>query len=460
MLRPADDDQALSRRLTTTGPLVLTPRGSMNGRDLGALAAALAVSLPEAPSALNLCEDRENFLAGFVALLMRGQTCLLPPSRAPAVVDEVMQEHPGCYGLDDATVDRCRAGLLPAAAEMPDIPDDRVVVVGYTSGSTGRPMANPKTWGSFVASTRLNEARLRQVLDAERRDVLPGLLATVPSQHMYGMEMSVLLPLLGGMTLHGARPLYPADIATALAELRDPRILVTTPVHLRALLQSGIDLPSLAAVVSATAPLGRELASAVEQRFHTVLLEFFGSTETCVIASRQPAREEAWCTYPGVTLEPLGSGTRVIAPWFTEAALLQDVIELNEGGRFVVRGRNADLVEVAGKRASLADLTRRVLAVPGVRDAVVFQPDGPAGAAVQRLAALVVAPALTDADVLSRLAGAMDPAFLPRPVVLVDQLPRNEVGKLPREQLLDALRNSVKHDPERALSPRALPRSR
>jgi acyl-coenzyme A synthetase/AMP-(fatty) acid ligase len=33
----------------------------------------------------------------------------------------------------------------------------------------------------------------------------------------------------------------------------------------------------------------------------------------------------------------------------------------------------------------------------------------------------------------------MDPVFLPRPLVFVPRLPRNDVGKLPREQLLAAL---------------------
>ena len=50
------------------------------------------------------------------------------------------------------------------------------------------------------------------------------------------------------------------------------------------------------------------------------------------------------------------------------------IVELQRRGEFRVRGRNTDLIEVAGKRASLADLTRRVLAIQGVRDAVVFQP--------------------------------------------------------------------------------------
>lgn len=120
--------------------------------------------------------------------------------------------------------------------------------------------------------------------------------------------------------------------------------------------------------------------------------------------------------------------------------MLQDVLELRDDGRFVVRGRNADMVEVGGKRASLADLTRRLMSVPGVRDAVVFQPEAVGGAAVQRLAALVVADGLTEAQLLEQLAPLMDPVFLPRPLMLVARLPRNDVGKLPRDELLAALR--------------------
>lgn len=431
-------DQSLSARERL---LVRSPLGTLTTRQFLAHAHALASRLPDAPAAVNLCEHRESFLLAFAALLARGQLCLLPPSRVESVVDEVMQQHPGCYRLDDATVE-ARHVDATAAAPVLEIPDARVVVIGYTSGTTGRPGANPKTWGGFAATTALNAACIRAALGNPAGGQVPWIVATVPPQHMYGMEMSVLLPLLGGMAVHAARPLYPADVAAALAGVPPPRVLVSTPVHLRALVESGIELPELGAVVSATAPLPAELAVAIERRFATVLLEFFGSTETCVIASRRTAIESVWRPYPGLELRPEESGTRVHAPWFDAPPLLADVLDLRADGSFSVLGRNADIVEVAGKRASLADLTRRLLAIPGVSDAVVFQPDDAGAATVRRLAALVVADGLSESQVLERLAPMVDPAFLPRPLVRVACLPRNEVGKLPRDQLLATLRRS------------------
>jgi acyl-coenzyme A synthetase/AMP-(fatty) acid ligase len=98
------------------------------------------------------------------------------------------------------------------------------------------------------------------------------------------------------------------------------------------------------------------------------------------------------------------------------------------------------MIEVAGKRASLSDLTRRLLAIEGVLEAAVFQPDADSVGTIRRVAALVVAPTLTARQVLDRLSAGVDSAFLPRPLLIVDRLPRNELGKLPRENLLRALR--------------------
>jgi acyl-coenzyme A synthetase/AMP-(fatty) acid ligase len=56
-----------------------------------------------------------------------------------------------------------------------------------------------------------------------------------------------------------------------------------------------------------------------------------------------------------------------------------------------------------------------------------------------RPAAAVVAPGLTAAAILHELRMHIDGAFVPRPLIIVDALPRNSVGKLLREELLGLL---------------------
>ncbi len=411
---------------------------------------AVAASLPPAAAAVNLCEDRYAFLVAFCAIALRGQANLLPSSRAPQAVDEVMAAHPGCYAVGELALSPAPAGyqrlpvldgtVVPAVRmECPSIPADQVVAIGYTSGSTGLPSANVKTWRSFHASNAGNQAMLRTTV-GQRYEIV----ATVPPQHMYGMEMSVLLPLLGSVGIHAGRPFFPADVAAALAAVPSPRVLVTTPVHLRALVESGVALPPIAAMLSATAPMPIALAGLAEQRFDAPLLEVFGSTETCVFASRRPNENEDWQLYDGVVLHPQPDGTVVDAPQLSTPVTLADIVSLSANGRrFQLRGRHADMLEIAGKRASLGDLTRRLLAIPGVQDGVVLQLDGGDTLDVHRIAALVVAPGLDEHVILDALRRSIDPLFLPRPLRLVDALPRNETGKLPRMALLRMLQHDA-----------------
>jgi acyl-coenzyme A synthetase/AMP-(fatty) acid ligase len=413
--------------------------------------AAVVTTLPAhtPPLAMiNLCEDRYHFLIAYAAALSVGHTVLLPASRAEQVVADVQNANTGSYRIDDAAVDAALQSPATAQRINTSIAAELTVMVGYTSGSTGQPKSFPKRWRSVYGSNARNAKTIRAAIGGSLGTM--WVLATVPPQHMYGMEMSILLPLGGNMAVHAGRPLFPADIASALAELPRPRVLVSTPVHLRAIVESPQDFPPVDVIVSATAPLDQALAAAVVAKLGGEMVEMFGSTETCVFASRRTAREESWSLYDGVRLEPQPepqlesqtAGTLVHAPWFAESILLQDIVEQRDDGKFVVRGRSSDMIEVAGKRASLADLTRRLLAIEGVQEAAVFQPEPNAVGTIRRVAALVVAPNLTAREVLDRLAGGVDSAFLPRPLVIVDQLPRNELGKLPRENLLRALRKN------------------
>jgi acyl-coenzyme A synthetase/AMP-(fatty) acid ligase len=413
----------------------------------------VAAMLPAGQHAVNLCEDRYRFLVAFCAVALRGQVTLLPPSRASAVVIDVLAQYADSYSLGDGLLEAVPPGhwLLPeplpslggeAPAEVPtDVPtidESAIVAIGFTSGSTGHPMPSPKTWAAFRASTGQNLAALESLWQGH---AMANIVATVPPQHMYGMELSVLLPLLGPAGLHAGRPFFPQDVARVLGETPEPRLLATTPVHLRALVESGVRLPPLCGIVSATAPLSQELAAAAEASFGCEVREVFGSTETCVIARRRTARENAWTPLPGVSVHPRPDGTLVSAAHLPLPVTLADLVELEDDGRFHLRGRQADLLEIAGKRASLGDLTRRLLAIPGVVDGVMLQLDEGDALGVARIAALVVAPTLDEAVILARLRESIDPVFLPRPLKRVPALPRSETGKLPRAGLLKLLRS-------------------
>lgn len=401
-----------------------------------------AQSLAPAGILLNLCAGRDAFALTLVACGLRGRVCLLPPGAAMAAIGGVATAQAATEAageVADARLD-LRWVLPPqieTGADAPGIPllaSGQVAVLSYTSGSTGVPQPHPKTWAMLQWSARQLAASLLFGLPR------PKIVATVPPQHMFGLETTVLLPLFADAAVHVGRPFFPADIAVALAQVEAPRILVTTPVHLRALVAARPQLPPLALMVCATAGLPAELAAQAEHLFPAPLREIYGCTETGALAWRRTVDGEAWTPFQGVRIESTSGGARAHAPHLPTPVPLQDLITVAGDGRFVLNGRSSDLIKVAGKRISAGELSRQLLAIAGVEDAAVLAPA--ADDVTGRPAAVVVAPGLTEAQILDALAQRVDPVFLPRPLRRVEHLPRNAVGKLPREQLLALLHGS------------------
>lgn len=396
---------------------------------------------------LNACTDRYHFAVGFAATLVRGKVSLLPPTQTPEMMRQLEDFAPDVVALTDGS--DCDIPLprmaypqrrAPApgragngsAHPVPQIGAAQLAAYVFTSGSTGTPVPYRKTFGRL----------LRCVQEGATRLGLAGgppcaVVATVPPQHMYGFESSVLLPLLTGAILCAERPFYPADIVAAMEALPHPRMLVTTPVHLRALLGSGLTLPPADLVLCSTAPLAQSLAREAEQRFGTRLLEIYGSTETGQIATRRPTHGAEWQLWPGVSLSLEGEVTWASGGHVEQRTRMWDVLETTDEGRFLLHGRVTDLVNIAGKRSSLAYLNHQLNSIPGVEDGAFFHSGDPGGspAGVARVGACVVAPGLDPVRLLAALRERIDPVFLPRPLLFVEQLPRNATGKLPQEAL-------------------------
>lgn len=425
------------------------PDGPRRVRDLLAEAAALAASLPAGDWLLNVCEDRWRFAVGFVAGLLAGKVSLQPSSHSAETLGKLSGQYPGLVCLVDGAFDShglpCVSlgePVTPVDAEsvatIPHIAADRVAAILFTSGSTGQPQPHAKTWGKLAAAGRQCARRLGL---AGRPHTLIG---TVPVQHCFGFEATFLLALHGGCAFWSGKPFYPQDVADALASAPRPRLLVTTPFHLATVLASGLDLPAIDLMLSATAPLSSQLAGEAEARYRAPLLEIYGSTETGQVATRRTAAEVDWLPLEGVQLEQAGEETFAQGGHIETRVALADRIERLASGRIRLLGRQADLINIAGKRTSLAYLNHQIAAVPGVVDAAFFLPDDQAGG-ITRLAAFVVAPGLERARLTAELRQRIDPLFLPRPLVYVDRLPRNATGKLPHASLATLYAERAEH---------------
>ncbi len=398
----------------------------------------VARALPDKRHILNLCTDRYRFTVGFAAALLRGQTSLLPPNYTPVFVERLGERYPDLYCLAEGEADFGAVEVLtfPSLPEsdgiarpVPTLSAAQRAALVFTSGSTGEPVAHPKFWGSLCQGAQSEATALGIVPDSGM-----AVLGTVPAQHMYGLESCMLLAMQNGLALVAERPFYPADICERLAALPPSRCLVTTPVHLRTLLSGAAELPHVDFVLCATAHLAPQLASEAEARFSTPLYEIYGCTEAGMVASRRTTDGAAWHLLPGVQMEQDGDNTRVYGGHVQIEAPLSDVIERKADGTFILHGRTADMVNIAGKRTSLASLNHHLNSIPGVQDGVFFLPDD-GDEAVTRPLAFVVAPGMTVAQLTAALRNSVDAVFLPRPLYFVEALPRNSTGKLTRESL-------------------------
>ena len=438
----------LSRR-DLDGVFAWLPAGPRRVRDFLADAAALAARLPAGATLLNVCHDRYRFAVGFAAGLIAGKTSLQPSSQSAETLTRLRADFPDVVCLCDGEFDtldlpRCDFPDLCAAdpqgvTAIPRIPADHLAAILFTSGSTGLPQPQRKSWGRLVANGRAEAAALGL-------DRTPHVLVgTVPVQHSYGFESTFLLALQSGCALWSGKPFFPQDIAAALDAVPRPRMLVTTPFHLSTLLASGIALPAVDLLLSATAPLSAALAAEAEARTGAPLHEIYGSTESGQLASRRTTDGAAWTLLPGVRLEQDADRTCASGDHVEGRVALSDIIELLPERRFLLHGRHADLVNIAGKRTSLAYLDHQIAAVPGVVDAAFFLPDDEAPDGITRLTAFVVAPTLNTRQLLAELRQRIDAIFLPRPPIFVDALPRNSTGKLPRSALLALYAEKVVH---------------
>lgn len=438
MLNPAAENRAASTPLirpdSRDRPLTWRDGRAIFRGEFVSDVQRLAKRLPEKGAAVNFCTDRYYFTVALAAVALRGHVSHLPHDRTNHSLTYLSNAHPDLYCLLDSddrpfAVPCIRVDGIPSAPpsdnRIPSLLQDQLVAEVYTGGSTGEPQPNAKTWGALTEGAWRIAAGLNL---ADHPDAT--ILATVPPQHMFGLELSVMVPLCQSMPLWPAKPFYPADIERAVAEIPGPVVLVTTPVHLKAMAGTKPVLPGLVKVVSATAPLAKSLAEQIEALYGSPVLEIYGCSEGGSLASRRTVSDAAWQTLEDISLHAGDDACEAHVPYLPDPVTLQDVVEVLSPTEFVLRGRTSEMINLAGKRASLSGLNAILNEIDGVEDGTFFVPPDESADSVIRLGALVVAPGLDEAAIRRGLRDRVDPVFIPRPIFLVGSLPRSETGKL------------------------------
>ena len=392
----------------------------------------IASNLEKHAYSINLAEDRYLFALGFVACILLEQISLMPASRAETEIEALEQDYSDTQRIDDDLLKILLASKKKTSLPFPEkINAKQLVAIIFTSGSTGKPKANNKHWGALVDSAQRVAKQLKLNYPSQHT-----VVATVPPQHMYGFETTIIFPLVTGVCVHNSKPFFPDDVRQTLASIDGSTILVTTPIHLRACTKIKLDWPNIDFALCATAPLTPELAKDTEKQLKTTVHEIYGCSEVGVIATRTTTHDPVWTLLPDYKFIERLSSYCITTPQSDQEILLPDQIEQLDSQHFRLLGRQSDLVKIAGKRGSLNDLKIKLCAMDGIDDAVFFMPKENASEN-SRLAAFVVAPTLNIKEITDFFSQQVDHAFLPRPLIKVENLPYNETGKLPRKNLVD-----------------------
>lgn len=406
---------------------------SMSGHDISvaeflSAVARLSHQLPAKTHVINLCENRYYFSVLFAAALLKNKVTLLPHQDTVQAIRALEQAFPSSVVIREQDFQNLLQAVPTPKAKIrkiPKIPQNQIAVILYTSGSTGQPTPWVKYWGQLVDHAH-NTAAALNLMPHEPLHII----ATVAPQHMYGLEHSVLLPWCLGYVLRAERPFFVEDIRASLAALPEYTVLFSTPLHLKSCIQSDLAFPRIRLLVSATATLSQTLAHAAEARFHAPLQEIYGCTEAGCIATRRTALTETWHLMSGYSLKIQEGQAYLLMP---EKIRLEDELTLLDQDHFLLKGRLAENINIAGKRVSLSELNLRLNNIPGVEDGVFYLPSQEQENT--RLAAFVVAPSLSEITLKQALRQFLDPAFLPRPLIFLKALPRSASGKIQKADL-------------------------
>jgi len=388
------------------------------------------------------CKGRYEFSVALLSAWLAGKNVILSPNLHHASLERIRQKHAIIVELKDGLIAAKDAPL--SHYEQKGNPEQTFVELHlqkkqqaltiYTSGSSGEPKAVQKSIGDIFAEA----FALKKSLPWPD---MP-LVASVPPHHLYGLSFSILLPWVLGVPMIDACPLHASEVVETLKQV-DAGILITVPVHLRAMLEQQVDCKPVMTISSAGA-LSADIARMWQARFDREVIEIYGSSETGIIAHRQQMSNTLWGPFPSVQVATNSAGLLQVRSPFINASeggffQTQDMVTMQQDSAFQLHGRADSIVKIAGKRVSLLTVEEAVKRCDGVLDAAVIAvPVQGYIRDVALWAAVAIGDALdvTAGSIRAQLLSMLDGIKVPRRIVVLNKLPRESNGKLRRERLM------------------------
>ncbi len=347
--------------------------------------------------------------------------------------------------------------------------DDLAVII-YTSGTTGRSKGAMLTHGNMLSNAQV----LREYWDWRADDVL---IHALPIFHVHGLFVAIHGALINGSPMIWLNRFDPRQVVDAL-----PRATVFMGVptlYSRLLAEPGLTVAQASHMrlfISGSAPLLVDTFKAWQVRTGHTILERYGMSETAMLTSnpcKPDGRYRGTCErrggtvgfpLPGVALRVVNDAGQTLAAgdvgsiqvsgpnvfkgyWrmpektaeeFTADGFFKtgDVGKVDADGYITIVGRSKDLIISGGYNVYPAEIEGYINEMPGVAESAVVgvpHPDfGEVGVAlITAKPSATVDPDWVIAELKSKLANFK----IPKRCVVVDELPRNTMGKVQKNLL-------------------------
>ena len=395
---------------------------------------AVAVMLPNGPELV--CTMTAIWEAGGVYVPVN-------PRLPAAEVDHVVADTGPVLMVTDA-------GITPVEGEARSYPDDVAFVV-WTSGTTGRPKPILHTHTAYL---ELLDRVLGPLRSGARRERPPSPNLIPVSMALNAGIYNALFGLRAGAPLVIMDRFEPHTFADLVRRF-EIRSTVLPPAAMAMLSDSDVtDLGPLKYVRSITAPLSPLQAQRFVARFGAVhVLNSYGQAEmgevvgwTAADAMAHPEKVGAvGRPHPGVEIRVTGEGHLLVRPPNAAVGIDErrdaegfidtgDLARIDDDGFVWIEGRASDLINRGGNKVYPEAVEEVLRLHPAVTDAaVVGVPDDRLG---ELPVAFLVGEPVADEELVAHCRAHLVPYKVPAAFHWIDELPRSEVGKVLRRQLV------------------------